>query len=150
MVIFRQFCAFVALLLCISVGNAQVLECTLDIGGKNAQNVSDIFQLNESQKSQMEVLRAEYSTAYQTFEEQAQKLLDEHPQSTTEELNTLAGKYRALQEKITEASRDIDKKLLSSFNQRQYDLYLSLCHEAFRRPITVTPVIYDGLAGEKK
>ena len=150
MVIIRQICAFAAFFLFISNGNAQALECTLDIGGKNTQNVSDIFQLNEGQKSQMEVLRAEYSAAYTTFEEQSQKLLDEHPQSTTEELTTLANKYRALQEKITEASRDIDKKLLSSFNQRQYDLYLSLCHEAFRRPIEVTPLIYDGPTGEKK
>ncbi len=150
MVTLRQFCAFAAFLLFISYGNAQVLECTLDIGGRNSENVSDIFQLNEGQKSQMEVLREEYSIAYTTFEEQSQKLLDEHPQSTTDELTTLAGKYRALQEKIMEVSRTIDKKMLSSFNQRQYDLYLSLCHEAFRRPIEVTPVIYDGPIGEKK
>jgi len=150
MVIIRQFCAFTAFLLFISFGKAQVLECTLDIGGKNAENVSQIFQLNEGQNSQMEVLRADYSEAYKTFEEQSQKLLDEHPQSNTEELTTLANKYRALQEQITEASREIDKKLLSSFNQRQYDLYLSLCHEAFRRPIEVTPLIYDGPTGEKK
>lgn len=150
MVTLRQFCAFSAFLLFISYGNAQVLECTLDIGGKNAENVVEIFQLNEGQKSQMEELRADYSIAYKTFEEQTQKLLDEHPQSTTDELTTLATKYRALQENITEASRTIDEKLLSSFNQRQYDFYLSLCHEAFRRPIEVTPVIYDGPTGEKK
>lgn len=150
MVFLRQFCAFAALLLSTSYGNAQALECTLDIGGKNAENVAEIFQLNEGQKSQMEELRAEYSIAYKTFEEQTQKLLDEHPQSTTDELTTLANKYRALQEKITEASQAIDKKLLASFNQRQYDFYLSLCHEAFRRPIEVTPVIYDGPTGEKK
>jgi len=150
MVILKQFCAFAAFLLFISHGNAQVHECTLDIGGKNANNVADIFQLNEGQKSQMEELRAEYSIAYKTFEEQSQKLLDEHPQSTSEELTTLAGKYRALQENITAASRAIDEELLASFNQKQYNLYLSLCHEAFRRPIEVTPVIYDGPPGEKK
>lgn len=150
MVILRQICSFLAFLLFISQGNAQVHECTLDIGGKNAENVSEIFQLNDAQKAQMDALRADYSIAYTTFEEQSQKLLDEHPQSTAEELTTLANKYRALQENITAASRTIDKKLLESFNQRQYDLYLSLCHEAFRRPIEVTPIIYDGPTGEKK
>lgn len=150
MVILKRFYALSAFLFVISHGNAQVHECTLDIGGKNSENVSEIFQLNEGQKSQLEELRKSYSLAYKTFEEQSQKLLDEHPQSTSEELTTLAEKYRALQEKITAASRQIDEELLSSFNQKQYNLYLSLCHEAFRRPIEVTPVIYDGPPGEKK
>jgi len=150
MVFLRQFCAFAAFLLVVSNGNAQVHECTLDIGGKNSENVSEIFQLNEGQISLMEELREGYSIAYKAFEEQSQKLLDEHPQSTSEELTTLAGKYRALQEKITADSRQIDEELLTSFNQKQYNLYLSLCHEAFRRPIEVTPVIYDGPPGEKK
>jgi len=150
MVPLRQFCAFAAFLLVISYGNAQVHECTLDIGGKNSENVSEIFQLNEGQKSHLEALREGYLIAYKTFEEQSQKLLDDHPQSTTDELTTLAGKYRALQEKITTASRQIDEELLSSFNQKQYNLYLSLCHEAYRLPIEVTPVIYDGPPGEKK
>jgi len=150
MVILRHFCAFIAFFLIASHSNAQVHECTLDIGGKNSENVAEIFQLNDGQKAQMEELRASYTLAYNTFEEESQKLLDEHPQSTSDELTTLAQKYRALQVKITDASREIDKKLLSSFNQKQYDLYLSLCHEAFRRPIEVTPVIYDGPPGEKK
>lgn len=150
MVSSKYLCTFAIFAMSISLGSAQALECTLDIGGKNADNVAEIFQLNEGQKSQMEELRANYAIAYLTFEEESQKLLDEHPQSTSDELTTLAGKYRALQEKITADSREIDKKLLSSFNQKQYGLYLSLCHEAFRRPIEVTPVIYDGPPGEKK
>jgi len=150
MVLLRQICAFAAFLFFFFQGNSQVHICTLDIGGKNAENVSEIFQLNDDQNAQMEVLRTEYALAYEAFEEESKKLLDEHPQSTAEELTTLAGKYRTLQENITEKSRTIDEKLLKTFNQRQYDLYLSLCHEAFRRPIEVTPVIYDGPATEKK
>ncbi len=145
-----QLYTFALFVLCISLGNAQVMECTLDIGGKNAESVAKIFQLNESQKSKMEELRAEYSLTYKAIEDEMQKLLDEHPQSTPEELTTMAGKYKVLQEKAVMASRQIDKLLLSTFNQRQYGLYLSLCHEAFRRPIQVTPVIYDGPAEEKK
>lgn len=150
MVFSRQFCAFAVFLFVISISSAQVHECTLDIGGKNSENVSEIFQLNEGQNSHLEELRIGYLIAYKTFEEQSRKLLDEHPQSTSEDLTTLAVKYRVLQENITAASRAIDEELLSSFNQKQYNLYLSLCHEAFRRPIEVTPVIYDGPPGEKK
>lgn len=150
MVTLKHLCAFVSFALFISYeGNAQVQECTLDIGGKNSESVSEIFQLNEGQKSQMEKLRAEYSIVYNAIDDQMQKLLSEHPQSTPEELLTLADKYKAFQEKIMMASKQIDEKLLSSFNQRQYSLYLSLCHEVFRSPIEVTPVIYDGPTGEK-
>ena len=146
----KTLCALATLLLFVFFGNAQAQECTLDIGGKNADSVIEIFQLNEAQQLQMEELRTGYSITYKAIDEEMQKLLSEHPQSTPDELTTMAEKYRALKEKMVSASRAVDKKLLASFNQRQYDLYLSLCFEAFRRPIQVTPVIYDGPTGEKK
>ncbi len=45
-----------------------------------------------------------------------------------------------LQQKIVATSKATDKKLLSTFNEKQYDRYLVLCNEAFRAPIQVVPV----------
>jgi hypothetical protein len=146
----KHLYALLSFVLFVTYSGAQVNECVLDIGGKNSEFVTEIFQLNEAQLLQMEELRAEYSMTYKAIDDQMQKLLSEHPQSTSEELLTMADKYKVLQNKIVMASRQIDEKLLTSFNQRQYGLYLSLCHEAFRTPIEVTPLIYDGPTGENK
>jgi len=150
MVIHKYYFVFALISLFVAQGNSQVLECTLDIGGKNPESVVKIFQLNEAQKVQVEELRAKYSITSKGIEDEMTKLLAEHPQSTPEELLTMAEKYKALQAKLVLASREIDEGLLTTFNQKQYSLYLSLCHEAFRIPIEVTPVIYDGPPGEKK
>lgn len=120
------------------VGSAQ--ECTLDIGGKNSETLINVFQLKESQITQMKTLSAELALANIALENDIQKLFDTHPQSTPEELATLAAKYNALQNKMVSASREADKKLLIIFNKRQYDRYLQLCNEAIRLPIKVIPI----------
>lgn len=115
-------------------------NCTLDIGGKNIDLIVKIFQLNEAQVQTMEELRAELEVNTKSVEDQIQKLFDEHPQSSPEELTTLAGKYKVLQQKMVEASFESDKKLIETFNEKQYLRYLSLCTEAFRDPIRIVPV----------
>ena len=39
-------------------------------------------------------------------------------------------------------SEEYDKKLLSTFNERQYRRYVDLCSEVFRKPFLVTPTKY--------
>ncbi len=127
--------------------NAQ--NCTLDIGGKNAETMVTVFQLNEAQKATLETLQGELAVATKSLEDQIEKLLAEHPQSTEEELLKLADKYKVLQQKILTASYESDKKLLSEFNAKQYDRYLQLCRAAIRRPIAVVPKVYnDSIAPE--
>jgi hypothetical protein len=130
---------FLAFFLCTFSGMAQ--DCTLNIGGKNTEALVGVFQMNEEQIGQMETWRAELNIEIKVIEEEIQKLFDNHPQSTPEELTTLAGKYKIYQEKIVDASKATDKKLLSIFNTKQYDRYLELCHEAIREPIQVVPVV---------
>lgn len=127
------FFSFYALITC-----AQ--ECTLDIGGKNSEILIKVFQLNETQHAQMATWSAELAVANKIVEDDIQKLFDSHPQSTPDELTTLAGKYKTLQNKIVSASREADKKLLTIFNERQYERYLQLCNEAVRLPIEVIPI----------
>ncbi|MGB5553768.1 MAG: hypothetical protein WBM83_03850 [Flavobacteriaceae bacterium] len=119
---------------------AHAQTCTLDVGGNNGEMITKIFQLNQEQIGIMEQLKAEFEITSRTIEDTIQKLFDEHPQSTTEELTTMAGKYKALQQKIVDASLESDTKLLSVFNEKQYQRYLLLCNEAIREPIRVIPV----------
>lgn len=129
---------FFILLLYSFCGNAQ--DCTLDVGGKNSDILIKVFQMNAEQISKMETLRAELGIETKVIEDEIQKLFDNHPQSTPEELMTLSEKYKIFQEKIVMASKATDKMLLSSFNVKQYDRYLELCYEAVRMPIKVVPV----------
>lgn len=127
-------------------GHAQ--DCILDIGGKNSETIVKIFQLNEAQISTMEALRGELEIETKTIEDQIEKLLAEHPQSKEEDLVTMGDKYKVLQQKLVEASYQSDKKLLSTFNIRQYERYLELCNAAIRRPIAVVPKTYDSVDPE--
>ncbi len=115
-------------------------NCTLDIGGKNIDLIVKIFQLNQAQVETMENLRAELEIKAKTIEDEIQKLFDHHPQSSPEELTTLAGKYKVLQQELVVASFKSDKKLLETFNEKQYLRYLNLCNEALRDPIRIVPI----------
>ncbi|TMM53229.1 hypothetical protein FEE95_19365 [Maribacter algarum] len=138
----------IALLLISFSGNAQ--DCTLDVGGKNSEMLIKVFQMNAEQITKMEALRAELQIETKVVEDEIQKLFDNHPQSTPDELTTLSEKYKVLQQKIVLASKATDKMLLSSFNEKQYNRYLELCYEAIRKPIKVTPaVLKDSIVDPK-
>lgn len=141
---FKSYLVFLLVLLSTMVISAQ--DCTLDVGGKNTETLIRIFQLNSPQISQMETLQAELNVETKTIEEAIQKLFDTQPQSTPEELTALTDKYKVLKEKMVNASAATDKKLLELFNEKQYERYVALCNEAFRRPIKVVPqVLQDSL-----
>lgn len=133
----------------LGVITANAQNCTLDIGGKNTKTIIDVFQLNEAQIATLETLRGELEVETQTIEDQIEKLLAEHPQSTEEELIKLAEKYKVLQQKMVSASYESDKKLLLQFNAKQYERYLQLCKAAIRRPIAVISKIYKDTIGPK-
>lgn len=130
--------SFIVLVFMSSYGFGQ--DCTLDVGGKNSDILIKVFQMNEEQVTKMEALRAELEIETKVIEDEIQKLFDNHPQSTPEELMTLSNKYKVFQQNIVLASKATDKMLLSIFNEKQYDRYLELCREAIRKPIKVVPV----------
>ena len=83
------------------------------------------------------------------MEEEIKKFFVEHPQSTEAEMIVLAEKYKKLQQKMVDLSKENDTKLLETFNAKQYERYKSLCNEAFRDPIHVIPTVYnDSIAPE--
>ncbi|HEA21310.1 MAG TPA: hypothetical protein ENH87_10365 [Pricia antarctica] len=139
---FKKLLAKYVILLLFFTGALQAQVCTLDIGGKNAETMVRVFQLNEAQMMILETLQGELDVETKSLNEQIEKLLASHPQSTEEELIKLADKYKVLQQKIVKASYDSDKKLLSEFNPKQYERYLQLCKAAIRQPISVVPKVY--------
>lgn len=137
MVYLKYFCFAIACTLLFHIGNAQ--DCTLNIGGKDTETIIKIFQLNDGQIGQMEGWRSELEIETSLIEDQIQELMDKQPQKTPEELIILAEKYNVLKEKMVNVSKIYDKKLIGIFNQRQYQRYVDLCNEAFRRPMVVDP-----------
>ncbi|WP_411031421.1 hypothetical protein [Spongiimicrobium sp. 3-5] len=114
-------------------GRAQ--DCTLNIGGKDAGTIVEIFQLNEEQQSQMQTWQVALETETASIEAEIKELMDKHPQETNEELADLAKKYNVLKHKMVNTSKMYDKKLLGLFNERQYQRYVDLCKAAIRDPL---------------
>tara|TARA_R110002050_G_scaffold1281_1_gene9146 strand:- start:32761 stop:33195 length:435 start_codon:yes stop_codon:yes gene_type:complete len=113
--------------------NAQV--CILAIGSENSANIIDVFQLNEDQKSAFEIFKNELKTELDVQQKQIQELLENHPQSNPDELLVLAKKHKALEENMFETTIKYDQKLISLFNEKQYERYVLLCETANRTPI---------------
>ncbi len=63
------------------------------------------------------------------------KLFDTHPQKNDRDLEALASKYDVIKEEYIALVRSYDQKLITIFNERQYERYRELCAEAMRRPI---------------
>jgi hypothetical protein len=135
---YKTFYLVIAFLFSGILANAQ--KCSLNIGGTDSNIMVEIFQLNEEQQLAMREIKEALALETSRIDADIQKLLKEHPQSTPEELMVLAKKYRELQQKMVNTLLEGDKKLLSTFNPKQYDRYLILCKEAFREPIAIVPV----------
>ncbi len=118
---------------------AQISECMLGIGGKDTETIIQVFQLSEEQIQKMEDWRAELAVANRAFQEEIRLLFDTHPQSTDEELQALANKYRVIKDRVLDNAREYDIRMLKLFNPRQYDRYLELCASAKREPYKVMP-----------
>jgi len=117
-------------------GIAQTADCTLGIGGKDTETIIQVFQLSEEQLVLMEGWIQDLNKSNELIEEQMDILLDKHPQSNEEELQTLAEKFKVLRTEILNNSKICDQKLVGILNENQYKRYIALCNEALRRPLT--------------
>lgn len=125
--------------LSVTMAHAQVKDCTLGIGGKDADVIIRVFQLNDEQQQKMQLWEGELAQYHKIMGDSIRTLFDTHPQKTMEDLQALANKYRAFRDKIETTSSLYDQKLLATFNQRQYEKYAALCREALRMPMPAYP-----------
>nr|WP_299069833.1 hypothetical protein [uncultured Allomuricauda sp.] len=112
-------------------------ECLLGIGGQNDENIIKVFQLDDAQKEKMMNWSAELKIRNGILKEQAKFLLKKHEQSPPEDLMVMSYKYRSLLDSMKQNLKILDTKLLSIFNNRQYNLYMELCSGISLRPIHV-------------
>lgn len=117
-------------------------DCVLGVGFTDDAILIDVFQMNEEQQGKLADFKGELKHRNELLNAQLEDITTRHPQSTVEELTALAGKYNGIMDSLRLVQATIDKKVLATFNQKQYDLYLSLCKEAKRKPYVVIPKVY--------
>ncbi len=110
-------------------------DCYLGIGGRDDERIVQVFQLTEQQIEQLRNWGAELHVRNEFLENRARWLLKNHPQSTTEDIVKMSDEYKAVLDSMRSNMRMLDRRLLSTFNEKQYNLYVMLCNEVLRNPI---------------
>lgn len=130
--------------------NAQA-DCILGVGVTNDSIISDVFQLNEMQNEKLRSFSAELKYRNDLLNIELKNVKNRHPQSNVTELRQLADKYKNVMDSMSRVQSMIDKRMLSLFNSKQYELYRSLCKEAARSPFIVVPAVYtDSVNNENR
>ncbi|WP_419214171.1 hypothetical protein ACNR9Q_08470 [Maribacter sp. X9] len=117
-------------------------DCILGVGVTNDTVISEVFQLNTFQREKLVNFSSEVKYRNELLNNELDNVMNRHPQSTVAELGQLADKYKRVMDSMERVQSMIDKRMLTLFNPKQYELYRSLCKEASRSPFIVTPTIY--------
>ena len=149
MKIFRLLVVFCSFLL-LNKTYAQA-DCILGVGLTSDSIISDVFQLNEMQHEKLVSFSAELKYRNDLLNNELQNVKSRHPQSNVKELSQLADKYKSVMDSMTQVQTMIDKRMLTLFNSKQYELYRNLCKEASRSPLIVIPTVYsDSINNENR
>lgn len=109
--------------------------CILNVGSENSDQIKQVFQLNEDQIVALEASKLILNQEIAVLQEQVQELIKNHPQSNPDELMVFAKKHKDLEDQMFSLTIAYDQKLISLFNEKQYERYLLLCTKANRTPI---------------
>lgn len=115
------------------VSTAQM--CIIDVGNENSEQLKQVFQLNEAQIIALEEYKGQLNKEISTLQEQVQELIKSHPQSNPDELMIFAKKHKDLEDQMFNLIVVYDQKLISLFNDKQYERYILLCSKANRTAI---------------
>ncbi|PWL38256.1 hypothetical protein DKG77_08230 [Flagellimonas aquimarina] len=113
-------------------------DCILGIGGQDDEMISEVFQLNDEQMEKMRNWSAELRIRNEILKNQAEFLLKKHAQSSPEDLVAMSQKYKDILDSMKQNVLRQDKRLLSIFNEKQYNFYLELCSQLTLQPIYVS------------
>ena len=149
MKIFRLLVVFCSFLL-LNKTYAQA-DCILGVGLTSDSIISDVFQLNKMQHEKLVSFSAELKYRNDLLNNELQNVKSRHPQSNVKELSQLADKYKSVMDSMAQVQTMIDKRMLTLFNSKQYELYRNLCKEASRSPFIVIPTVYsDSINNENR
>ncbi len=110
--------------------------CILDLGSKYSEQIKQVFQLKEAQITAIDQFKVQLNKEITILQAKVKSLLETHPQSNPDELLVLAKKHKELEDQMFDATVLYDQKLISLFNEKQYERYVLLCNEAKRTAIT--------------
>ncbi|MDT0608227.1 hypothetical protein [Croceitalea rosinachiae] len=113
-------------------------DCYLGIGGKDDVVITEVFQLSEEQVENLRNWGAELEFRNEIFKIKAKKLLKNHGQASPEDLLRMSYDYKAILDSMAANMRLLDKRMLGTFNNKQYNLYIMLCNQLSRSPIYTT------------
>ena len=116
-------------------------DCMLGIGGQDDETITEVFQLNEEQKENLKNWSAELKIRNEILRDKAEYLLKQNEESSPELLLKVSKEYRDILDSIKKNVRMIDKRMLSTFNPKQYEFYMELCNQLTLRPIHINTSI---------
>lgn len=117
-------------------GTAQ-MDCILGVGGRDNETIAKVFELTEEQQQSLKNWSAELKIRNDIFKERAEYLMKQNEDSSPEVLMEVSKKYQSFIDSMAKNVHMMDKRLLESFSQVQYDRYLKLCNQMTLRPIYV-------------
>lgn len=117
-------------------GTAQ-MDCILGVGGRDNETITKVFELTEEQKENLKNWSAELKIRNDIFKERAEYLMKQNEESSPEVLIEVSKKYQSFMDSMAKNVHMMDKRLLESFNQVQYDRYVKLCNQMTLRPIYI-------------
>lgn len=117
-------------------GMAQ-MECILGVGGRDNETITKVFELTEEQQKNLINWTAELKIRNDIFKDKAEYLMKQNEESSPEVLIEVSKKYQSYIDSMAKNVRMIDKRLLTSFNETQYERYLKLCRQLTLRPIHI-------------
>ena len=113
------------------------MDCILGVGGRDNETITKVFELTEEQKKDLKNWSAELKIRNDIFKERAEYLMKQNEDSSPEVLIEVSRKYQSFIDSMAKNVHMMDKRLLESFTQTQYDRYLKLCNQMTLRPIYV-------------
>lgn len=113
------------------------MECMLGVGGKDNETITKVFELTEEQQENLKNWSAELKVRNDLLREKAQYLMKKNEESSPEVLVTVSVEYQVILDSMKQNIRMMDKRLLGTFSETQYERYSKLCNQMTMRPIYV-------------
>lgn len=110
-------------------------ECYLGLGGSHDDKIVSVFKLSADQRENLKNWSAELKLRNEIFKVRAKRLLQNHPQKSSKDLVRLSTAYKELLDSIRGNLLMVDKRMLATFNDAQYGLYVKMCALLVMNPI---------------
>ena len=113
------------------------MDCILGVGGRDNETIAKVFELTEVQRENLKNWSAELKVRNDILEDKAKFLMKKNEESSPEVLLAVSKKYATIMDSMRQNIRMMDKRLLSTFTESQYDKYVKMCDQLTLRPIYI-------------